>query len=319
MKIAVLGLGFMGLTHIKALKHVPQAELVAVASDDDRMDSSGLRKYHDWRQAVLDSESEAVDICLPTHLHASATIAALRAGKHVLVEKPMALDGDEADAMIEAARSTRRLLMVAQVLRFFPAYRALEDVLKSGRLGPVRAATFRRRSATPDWGPWFTNKRASGGGVFDMMLHDVDMILHLFGQPQAVSASGYEGLSRGIDWIAAQFHYPGLSVALSGGWHPSATYPFSMEYSVVTDNGVVEFNSATEPPALYPAGGNKVELPLSLKDGYQAEIEYFIKCCTEGTQPVLCPPVESARAVRLARVMLAARMQPGERIPWKSE
>jgi predicted dehydrogenase len=196
MKIALLGLGFMGATHLKALKNIRQVELVAVASDDDRMaDCSAPRKYRDWRDAVADPQAEAFDICLPTNLHASAAVAALNAGKHVLVEKPMALDAAEADAMIEAARRSGRILMVAQVLRFFPAYRVMADVVKSGRLGAVRAAMFRRRSATPAWGAWLTDKRASGGGIFDLMVHDVDMCLHLFGPPEAVSATGYS------EWI----------------------------------------------------------------------------------------------------------------------
>ncbi len=310
----------MGATHLKALKNIRQAELVAVASDDERLaDCPAPRKYRDWREAVADPQAEAVDICLPTNLHAPAAIAALNAGKHVLVEKPMALDAVETDAMLEAARRSGRILMVAQVLRFFPAYRVMADVVKSGRLGAVRAAMFRRRSATPAWGAWLTDKRASGGGIFDLMVHDVDMCLHLFGPPEAVSATGYEDLSRGLDWIAAQFHYPGMAVALAGGWYPSSAYPFSMEYSIVADGGAIEYNSAGTPPALYAADGSKTELPLADKDGYQAEIEYFIQCCAKGRQPSLCPPSESAAAVKLARLMLESREKRGERIPWKSE
>ena len=80
------------------------------------------------------------DICLPTFLHAPTAIDAVRAGKHVLVEKPMALTGELADEMIAEAKKARRTLMTAQVLRFIPSYRALHDAVRSGSFGKVRAA-----------------------------------------------------------------------------------------------------------------------------------------------------------------------------------
>jgi predicted dehydrogenase len=334
MKIAVLGLGFMGSTHLKALMRIPGVEVVAVASDDERrlsgdlsgiqgntggpgerLDFSGMRKHLDWRQAVEDADSEAVDICLPTNLHTAAAIAALRAGKHVLVEKPIALDGAGADAMLEAAGRSGRILMAAQVLRFFPMYRALAEIVRSGRLGPVRTALFRRRCAAPDWSPWMNDKSASGGGVFDLLIHDVDMALHLFGLPESVSATGYEDLPRGIDSITAQFHYPAMSAVITGGWHHPKSYPFSMEYTVVADGGTIEYSSAGREPAIYGADGSKEQLRLEDKDGYLAEIEYFVECCRYGRQPELCLPAESAAAVKVTRLMLEARQRKGERIP----
>jgi predicted dehydrogenase len=334
MKIAVLGLGFMGSTHLKALQQIPQAELVAVADEDpkrltgdlggiqgnvggpaERMDFSRLATYRDWREAAADPRADAVDVCLPTHLHAPAVLAALGAGKHVLVEKPMALDGDTADAMIEASIRNRRILMTAQVLRFFPVYRVMAEQVKPGKLGTVRAATFRRRCAAPDWSAWLSDKRASGGGVFDLLIHDVDMCLHVLGAPESVSAIGHEDLARGIDCITAQFHYPELTAVISGGWHHKKSFPFSMEYTVVCDEGTIEYSSAGCPPALYGGDGTKTELPAEGKDGYLAEIEYFVQCCVEGKPPERCPPAESAAAVKLARLMLEARDKQGEKIP----
>ena len=132
MRIAVLGLGFMGSTHLQALQNIPDAELVAVVSDDpvklggdlsavqgnldrpgQKIDFSRARKYSNIDDAIRDRDIEAVDLCLPTYLHAPAAIAALEAGKHVLVEKPMALDGQECDRMIYTAREAGKVLMVA--------------------------------------------------------------------------------------------------------------------------------------------------------------------------------------------------------------
>jgi predicted dehydrogenase len=333
MKIGVLGLGFMGATHLKAWSQIPNAQLAAVSDGDEsrlggdlsgvqgnvggpgeRMDFSRVARYADWREAVKDPSLDAVDICLPTNLHAQAAIAALRAGKHVLVEKPMALDAASVDAMLQAASHSGRILMTAQVLRFFPAYRGMAELVKSGSLGTARAATFRRRCAAPEWSAWLADKSASGGGVFDLLIHDVDMCLHVFGPPEAVSAVGYEDLARGIDCITAQFHYAQMAVVLAGGWHHPKSFPFSMEYTVTCDGGTIDYSSAGSPPALYRADGKKTELPADGKDGYLAEIEYFVQCCVEGKPPVDCAPAESAAAVKLALLMLEARKRQGERI-----
>lgn len=333
MRLAVLGLGFMGATHLKAIKSIPGVDLVAVSSDipatltgdlssvqgniggpGEKYDFTQVRKYSDFHDALRDPDIDAYDICLPTHLHAPAAIEALRSGRHVLVEKPMGLDAVQVDGMLAAAQGSGRVLMTAQVLRFFPAYEALREQLKT--LGCVRSAFFRRRCAAPAWARWQANPEQSGGGVFDLVIHDVDICLHLFGFPEAVSATGYEDMTKGIDWISAQLHYPGIAtVEITGGWHHPKAYPFSMEYTVVADGGTMEFSSAGRPPVLYTLEGEEKPLNPPEKDGYRAEIEYFIDCIREGRKPAMCPPEESAAAVKITRLMVEARKHQGEKIP----
>jgi predicted dehydrogenase len=333
MRIAVLGLGFMGSTHLKALRSVPGATLAAVVSSDDaklagdlsgiqgnlggpgeKMDFSGAARYHTVDEALRDPNVEAVDICLPTDRHAPVALDALRAGKHVLVEKPMALDGETADRMIAEACRNQRILMTAQVLRFFPAYEKAAELVKSAKLGTVRSAIFRRRCAAPTWNKWLAESSRSGGGVFDLLIHDVDYCVHLFGVPTALSATGYEDMPRGIDSIVALLHYPGLDVVVTGGWHHPKAYPFSMEFTVVGDDGTLEYSSAGRPLTLYDAHGKETPVKLADKDGFQAELEYFVACAAAGRKPERCPPEQSAMAVRLARAMLESRKRNGERI-----
>jgi predicted dehydrogenase len=337
MRVAVAGLGFMGSTHIRALQSIPDAELVAVCSRDEKklagdlsgvqgnlggpgeqLDFSRVSRYRDIRQMLEVPRVEAVDLCLPTHMHAPVAKLAFEAGKHVLVEKPMALDGASARRMIAEAEKHRRVLMVAQVLRFFPMYQALERVLERGSMGAMRSAIFRRRCAAPAWSAWLADPEQSGGGVFDLLIHDVDMCLHLFGVPEAISATGYETLASGVDIISAVFYYPGGRTAIiTGGWHHPKAYPFLMEYTVVADGGTVEYSSLDRPPALYSADGEREALLLEETDGYRAEIEYFLDCCRRNARPELCEPEDSANAVALTRLMLEARKRNGEKIPWE--
>jgi predicted dehydrogenase len=326
MKFAVLGLGFMGSTHLKALRAIPGVEVASVCSLDERaltgdlsgiqgniggpgerLDFSAVKKYRDPGPPLADPEIDAVDICLPTNLHAAIAIEALRAGKHVLVEKPMALDGAAADAMAAEAEKQDRILMTAQVVRFIPAYAALRNAVRSGELGTVRSAAFRRRCAAPAWGGWLMDAAQSGGGVFDLLIHDVDFCLHLLGKPEAVLATGYANLN-------AQLFYPQGVATIAGGWHHPKSYPFSADYSVVADRGTVEHNAATPAPMVYGEDGNSRALPLSGGDGYAAEVQYFVECCRAGRKPEFCPPAESADAVKTMRLIEEARARNGEKI-----
>ena len=300
MRVGVLGRGFMGRTHLQALAGIPGVEVA------DRCEID---------QVIADPGIDAVDICLPTHLHAPVTLRALRAGKHVLVEKPMALDVASAQAMIAEAEKQKRVLMVAQVLRFFPMYQALTTILGSGRIGAPRSAFFRRRCGAPAWGAWLTDPKQSGGGVFDLLIHDVDLCLLLFGKPKTISANGYEALADGVDVITAQLEYSdGFSAVITGGWHHPKSYPFSMEYTVVAEKGTVDYSSLGRDPTLYRADGESELLGMGATDGYRAEIEYFLNCCRRGERPSLCPPQDSAHAVALALCILEARKRNGEKV-----
>lgn len=334
MNLAVAGLGFMGATHLKALQGSTTVRVAAVISGDEKklagdlsgvagnlgdgggaMDFSGVAKYRTLAEALADPGIDAIDLCLPTYLHKPSALAALKAGKHVLVEKPMALDGGECDQMIAAAVAAGRVLMVAQVLRFFPAYAKLIDAVRSGTLGRIHFAHFRRRCAAPGWGAWLPNKSQSGGGVFDLLIHDIDMALLLFGAPESITAIGHEDLGRGIDLMSSHWHYPnGESVEISGGWH-HAGFPFSMDYSIVAEKGTVEYHLAAEKPMLYLSGAEpETWTAQSEIDGYRAEIEYFAECCRENRAPARCPPEDSANAVRMGLAMLEARKRQGDKL-----
>jgi predicted dehydrogenase len=332
MKVAILGLGFMDSTHLRAAREAPGVEVAAVCSGDERklagdltavggnigapgasVDLSGVSKYRRIADALADPAIDAVDICLPTDLHERVATDALRAGKHVLVEKPMALDGASADRMITEAERSGRILMTAQVVRFFPAYEALRDAACGGALGPIRAGVFRRRCAVPDWSGWLGDPARSGGGLFDLLIHDMDACLHTFGAPEAVSATGWK------DLLTAQLFYrDGVVIAITGGWFPGPL-PFSAGYTMAFEGGTVELaaGEVTVWARSGDAAGGILEKARRSADGYAAEIAYFAECANAGKRPERCPPRESADAVKGMLLLLEARKRNGEKIAWK--
>ena len=138
----IVGAGMVARYHATAIERTPGARLVAVCRSDSALAEDTAARYGvpclaDYAALLARDDIDAVCVCTPSGLHAEQTIAAARAGKHVLVEKPMALNGDEADAMIAEAEESSRVLMAAQVLRFFPAYLPLIDAVKRDRKSVV--------------------------------------------------------------------------------------------------------------------------------------------------------------------------------------
>ncbi len=309
----------MGSTHAKAALKLPGVQLAAVCDRDEqclsgdfsavrgnsgdvggKVDFSGVAQYRDLAALLADPQVEAVDICLPTGLHERIAIDALRAGKHVLVEKPMALDGAAADRMVAESEKCGRILMTAQVIRFWPEYVALSETMVTGRLGALRTAVFRRRCAAPSWGVWETS------GAFDLLIHDVDFTIHLLGMPRAISATGYSDDAAGVDILHAHFFYAnGIEALVTGGWHNRGSYPFSMEFTATFDRDTIEFSTASGQGVFQSAPGA----------AYAAEIAHFAESCDAGRQPVLCPPRESADAIKLTLLALEARKRQGEKVP----
>jgi predicted dehydrogenase len=334
MRIGVVGLGFMGATHLRAWQGVKGAELGAVASSDasklagdlsgisgnlerggEQMDFGDARRYQTFEELVADASVDAVDLCTPSHLHADQAVRALRAGKHVLVEKPMARTGEECERMLAAASG--KVLMVGHVLRFWPDYVAALGLVRSGSLGKLRSAFLRRKCAAPDWSPWLRDKAKSGGAVLDLLVHDFDYCLQLVGAPSHIEATGVEDSANGVDLIEARLDCGdgATQVVVSGGWHHPASYPFSMEFTLVCDGGTLDFRSADRPLTLYRADGSTDAIATTEQDAFVAELTAFAEACEAGKAPNECPPEESAAAVAIAEAADLSRSNFGVRTP----
>ena len=167
MRVGILGSGFMGATHARAYAKIKDVEVVAVSSqrlDNARKlaDQVGGRATTDDMAIVNDPSIDVISNTLPTHLHAEYTVAALKAGKHVLLEKPFALTAAGCDAIIAAQKETGKILLVAHVLRFWSEYVSLVEYIQGGKLGKPFSAVATRLSQLPGWADWFKNPAWSG-------------------------------------------------------------------------------------------------------------------------------------------------------------
>ncbi len=325
VKVGCVGIGFMGKMHFGCYREHPDAEVVAIADVDDaklsgdwskiagnigdasasKVDLSGLKKYKDADELIMDPDVELVDVTLPTFLHARYALKALEAGKHVLCEKPMALSVMEADKLVAASKKARGKFMVAQCIRFWPAYDWLAGIIRGKKYGRVKSAVFRRRSVPPIWGwqNWLMNVKRSGGAVLDLHIHDTDYINYIFGLPKKVESAGSTGPSGGIDHIVTNFDYgKNMLVSAEGGWIFHGSYPFEMAFTVVFDKATVEFSTSQSPSLKVYSSGGKVETPnISPADGYHVEIDYFLNCITKNQKPKTVTPKDARDAVVLIK------------------
>ncbi len=330
LKVGVIGAGFMGGTHARAYAKLSDVQVVGVVSRSEERAHKlaaevGARAFTDARQLIGDPEINAISVAVPTPLHRQYAVAALEAGKHVLVEKPIALTLDDADAIIEAADRAGRKLMVGQVLRFWPEYMALKETVASGQLGWPLWVSAWRLSFTPDWAAWLRQPEMTGGVAVDMMIHDFDAVNWIMGQPRSVFATGLTGASGGLEHVVAQVRYDGGQASVEGSHEMPDSWPFSAGLRVICNVGTIEYvfraggpsvemGKTTSSLAVYPGDGEAQVLEVQPGDAYENEIAYFAHCVAED-QPIeraTPPEARQALVIALAAGRSIERGQPVE-------
>ena len=327
-----LKLGFIGTgdicqgNHLPHYAAIPDVEIYAICDILPDVAKAVGAQYHasrvftDYHKMLELDEIDVVDICTPNDVHSPAAVAALDAGKHVLVEKPIALNAAQAQAMVEASRRSGRKLMVAQCIRFRPDNQALKRFIEAGQMGEIyyaRAQTVRRRGV-PSWGVFTSKEKQGGGPLIDIGVHILDTTLWLMGHPQPVSALG------------ATYTKFGKREGVCNAWGPWDTKSYDVEDFAV---GMVRFaNGATlaiessfaanverdifNTSLLGTEGGCQMSpvkmfreehqtlidvTPVSLPkvDVYEREIHAFLRAVREDTEV----PVPAEQCVLTARII----------------
>ncbi len=324
--VGVIGLGFIGRNHFNQYeKLTDRAKLVAVCDKEaDRLagdwskvggnvgdkqgskrDLSGITQYPNWKDLIADPNVQMVDICVPTYLHAEMAIAALKAGKHVLSEKPMALSVADCDKMLAAAAKAKGNFMIAQCIRFWPECVYLQQAIKTKKFGPLKALHLRRQASTPDYSlnNWLLNPKLSGGAILDLHVHDIDFALFMLGKPKSITAQSYKRTGGGYDRVHSLWQYKkDLIVQIEGAWDMPPAFGFNMGFTARFEKAAIVFDICTGKPLTVMHNGGSAETPEmpSKTDGYFNEIEYFLTCIEKKQKPKVSTPKESRAAVAIA-------------------
>ncbi|MGN0774009.1 MAG: Gfo/Idh/MocA family protein [Candidatus Ventricola sp.] len=246
MNILLVGLGGMGTCHYMNYQHIADAKVCACVgrSESDRASAAswGLPIYASIAEACAKEPVDVIDVCAPTYLHKPLVLEAAAQKKHIICEKPVALNLADAEAMYAAAEENGVQLYIAQVLQFTREVETLREVVKTGRYGEPLDGCFERLTACPKWsqGGWLLDKEKSGLLPFDLHIHDLDVIVSLFGKPDEVTFTECAG--RGKAYAEQyRFHYAyksGLNVCAEAAWF-NAAIPFTARWRVYFERGML--------------------------------------------------------------------------------
>jgi len=260
LRIAFLGAGSIAERHIDAIRGTRAGDVTVVASrTEDKVRSFAEKKSiphctTDALEALGDPDVDTVVIAYPTFLHADLAIAALQAGKHVVVEKPIAETVSQAESMIAAARTARRQLLVCQLRRFWPSYATIHRAIQSGTFGRIHRMSFDFQA----WWNWANRGwriERPGGYFLDMHVHEVDLLSWWAGaSPDGVTAVG-TNVAEGDGVVALQFEHATGVLTYSGRCY-GKTYPAGSTSraqvegdlglaELVLENGTVRLNTTT--------------------------------------------------------------------------
>jgi predicted dehydrogenase len=320
VNVAVVGLGFMGITHIKAYQQIPGARLVAVCDavrlpvngvlggvggnigDPDAVNlGRNLKAYRKFEELLADPDVELIDLCVPTPLHAPQATAALRAGKHVICEKPLARNPAIARKIVTVAKEAKGFFMPAMCMRFWPGWAWLKEVAVKKTYGKILAARFRRVSSPPGWSRnTYFKGGDSGGALLDLHIHDTDFVQFLFGRPKSVFSTGLSRFSGAIDHVVTQYKVAGgATVYAEGSW--LLTQGFNMGYTVMFERATADFDLARGADALRLDEEGKPSRTLKLKatDGYGGELRHIIQAIQTRKAPTVVTAQDGLSAVEI--------------------
>lgn len=283
VRIGIAGVGFMGMIHYLAGRKLNDARVEAICSRDEKklagdwtsiqgnfgprgaiMDLDGVKKYRELDGLLADKDIDMIDVCNPTHLHPETAIKALQAGKHVLVEKAIALDPRDADAMLAAARKANRLLMVAHVLPFFPEFAFAAQAIRGGQYGKLLAGHFKRVISKPDWSAEVGDAAKTGGPAIDLHIHDTHFIGLVCGVPNQVFSTGVVA-GGAVDHLTTAYLYGpgGPAVTCSSGALTMKGRPFVHGYEIYLETATLIYESGTCPLTVLKADGSSEQPKLA--------------------------------------------------------
>ena len=323
IKVGLVGLGFMAATHIKAYRLLGGVRMGALCSpsgkhlDGDFSDISGniggqeplrldmnfVKPYRIFTEMLADPNIHLIDICAPTRAHPELAIAALRAGKHVLCEKPLARNSQFAREVVQAASEAAGFFMPAMCLRFWPEWAWLKRAIDERTYGEVRDARFRRVAQPPRWGrsSYFDGEH-SGGALLDLHIHDTDFVQYCFGRPRSVFSAGYSCCSGAIDHVVTQYQVAsGAVVHAEGSWAMAEGFGFNMAYTVNFENATADYDLARGPEALrlFEKGQPPRTIQCEGGDGYQGELRHFLESIKTKTPPSIVTAADGLSAVEI--------------------
>lgn len=300
--VAIIGGGFISNIHAQCYKNLG-IKIEAMADISEKVRQEFKEKYncktYSSAEEMLENVSDnidLVDICAPTFLHEELILLALKYNKHVICEKPLSINIDFVENIIDKFENNNRYLMTAQVLRFWTEYVKIKEWIEEGIFGNIKLVSAMRLAQHPK-SEWFYNPKKSGGGIFEFHIHDIDFLCYLFGDIKEVYANGSKDENKSWDFINSSIKFKnGISASAQGIFGITDNYPFTANMKVIGDKATAEYSLSagvnldsdgkqSNSLILYRKGKEPIIENIKSKDAYELELEYFINCVKNNKKP----------------------------------
>ena len=329
-RIGLIGSGYIGTVHAAAYQRIPNAELVAVADINEVAgkkiaDEFACKYYQQAEDMLLNEEIDVVDICLPTFLHEQYVALGAKYHKHVLCEKPFGLSYESCQRMVKCCEDAGVTLMVAQAARWTPEFVKARQLLQDGVFGDLHMVSSRRLSQPPAWTTWHKDPNKSGGGLYDLQVHNIDYLIGLFGQVERVSAIGWKSETGCWNHVVATLYFKnGVTAVDEGSLQMPGAYPFSVALRIVGEKAAYDYqfagganiencDTATNSVILYEQGQPPRNVEIDGKDLYEMELVDYLTAISEH-KPVPILPEESVYVMKVVEAIKES-LETGKTIP----
>ena len=327
IKVGLIGCGFMGGMHAACYAALAPLDVKVTAVADVRADFAAKLAgedaaiYATGMELIERADVDVVDICLPTYLHTTHAVAAMKAGRHVFLEKPVCLNEDEMELLLSTEKTAGVKVQIGQVIRHWAEYAWLKEIVDSGLYGKVLHGQFRRLSSLPTWAweNWLHQVDKSGSVATDMHVHDVDFVRYILGEPDTVKAQAYRDENGIIQQINALFGYgSNVSISVEAGWNYPADFPFTADFRVKFEKATAVLSGGAL--TVYPNGGGTVTPKLSEEfqgdnniggnisslGGYYNELKYFVEGLLGKNDLSVATVAEAVASVKLVKKEIEA-------------
>lgn len=297
--IAIIGPGQIGQTYAQALKNSKKVNIKAFVGQENFQGRQFAEKYganyYTSQDEMYNNETiDAVIIATPTFLHAEMVKKAIEHKVNIMCEKPFVLDYSTTLDLIQKANAAGVRLMVMQVMRFWPEYITLGKMVQCGEIGQVKNVYTHRISSHPAWATWHRDPEKSGGGLYDLAIHDIDYLYSVFGKVKSVYAAGVQETTGCWNNISAVIKFKnGVSAVTEVFMDITGEYPLSTAVRINGTQATVEYiNKKLAVPGggdnfvnsfvLYEQGKAPKGLTIPYYNPYAAKVEYFADCVVGG-------------------------------------
>ena len=322
LRIGIAGMGFIGQTHYEAARSIPEMRVVAVASAraDEVHESYPELEVVSYEDLYRDRRLDAILVCLPTFLHERSVIDALTNGRHVLCEKPLALDADSAARIVSAVKRSGRYIHGFASAAFLAAVCAYAGTCEERR---SRCPSFGELLPVGDLsamvGVVSREPAKSGGCLLDLQVHDVDFIFWMLGKPRKLYSLGLKSSTGAWDHVVTSLSYERAIAQIESSYLMPDSWPLSAGMRIAGSNAVIEYSFRSagdvnkkgkweEQLTLFGSNETNQQVKVGRVDVFAAQLKHFAACIENpGTTPI-CPPEESYAVMQL----LSASKQSAE-------